>query len=105
MSLVTVRAQDLAFRYLQENASDGDAKVNHVADVGGLCGRVQMIELQDDRIAFAALHAWMLAQIFGDKEAACIALKWLVPLIPLQVRSLIVLIMLLRNLPTALAAA
>jgi len=63
-----------------------------------------MIELQDDGIALAALDAGMLLQILGDKRATCIALKRIVPLISLKVCLLIILIVLLGNLPAALAA-
>jgi hypothetical protein len=75
-----------------------------VADVGCLCGGVEMIELEDDWIALPALHAWVLAQKLHDKHAIRMALQRVVPLIPLQIRSLVVLIMLLRILPTARAA-
>jgi hypothetical protein len=63
-----------------------------------------MIELQDDGIALAALDAGMLLQILGDKRETRIALKRIVPLISLKVCLLIILIVLLGNLPAALAA-
>jgi hypothetical protein len=61
VALVTIRAYHLAFRHFQPDARRGDAKMDHVADVGRLCGRVEMIELQDNGIALPALDAGVLA--------------------------------------------
>src|SRR5438067_1721583 len=56
-----------------------------------------MIELQDDGIAQPALHAWVLAQKLGDKDAIRFALKRVVPLIALQIRAPIVHVVLPRT--------
>ena len=60
-----------------------DAAVDHVANVGCLCGRVEMVEFQDDGVALPALHACMLAQKLHDKDAIGVALQRVVPLVPL----------------------
>lgn len=104
MALVTVRAQHLAFGDLQPDPADGDPKVDHVANVAGLCRRVQVIELQDDGIALTALHTRMLKQKLQDKLAIRIALHRIVPLVPLEIRSLVILIMLLRRATVASTA-
>jgi len=64
--------------------------VDHVADVGRLCGREEMIELQDDRIAYPTLHTGMLVQKLGDEDTIPLALVRVVPLITVQVRALVV---------------
>jgi hypothetical protein len=97
VTLVTVSAQDFAFRNLQAKTSNGDAKVHHIADIARLCGCGQMIEFQDDRVVFATLHARVVALKLSDKCPNRIALARIVALIPLQVRRLIVLIVLLRD--------
>ena len=61
VALMAVRAQDVAFRNLQPDARGRDAKMDHVANVACLCGRVDMIELQDNGIALSALNARVLA--------------------------------------------
>ena len=105
MPLVTIRAQDLTFRNFQSDAGGRDAKVDHVADVGRLCGRVEMIELQDDGTADTTLHARMLGQKLGDECTIRVTLEGVIPLITLQICAFIVHVVLLRNEPAALAAA
>jgi hypothetical protein len=63
-----------------------------------------MIELQDDGIAHTTFHAGMLAQKLGDEDTIRFALHRVVPLIALQIRTLIVRVVLLGNDPTACAA-
>jgi len=78
--------------------------MDHIADIGHLCGRLEMIELQDNGIALRALHARVLAQKLGDKDAIRFALQRIVTLIALQIRALIVGVVLPRNEPAARAA-
>lgn len=78
--------------------------MDHVADVSRLCVRVEVIELQDHGIDLPALDARVLKKKLRDKLAIRIALHRIVPLISLEVRSLVVLIMLLRSVATADAA-
>ena len=53
--------------------------MDHIADVGRLCGRLEMIELQHNGIALAALHTWVLTQKLGDEDTIRFALQRVVP--------------------------
>jgi hypothetical protein len=97
VSLVAVGTQDLAFRHLLAEPPNGDPKVHHVADVGRLCARIPVIELEDNRIAFAAVDAWMFTEKLRDEDASSVPLERIVALIPLEVRSFIFPVVLSRH--------
>jgi len=58
---MAVRTKDLAFRDLVEDGRPSDACPAHVCDVVALV--TQVVELKDDRIALAAVHAGVLRQV------------------------------------------
>jgi len=64
-----------------------------------------MIELQNHRIALAALDAWVVKQKLPHEDAIRIPLQRIVPLISLKICLLVVLVMLSRNLASAGAAS
>jgi len=63
---VTVRATDLALGDPLQQPPLIHGPIENLRDVGNLFP-TNMIELQDQRIGFATVNAWMAAEVLGNK--------------------------------------
>jgi len=79
--------------------------MHHIADVGALCSWIQMIELQNDDVAFTTADARMLRQELRDTCACSIPLQRVVATVALGIRSFIVDVVAPRYLAAAGAAS
>ena len=64
--------------------------MNHVAHVCRLRGRITVVELQNNRIPFAALDARMLFQKSHNKRARGVSLEWVTSPVALRIRCFVV---------------
>jgi len=60
---MAIRAPHLAFGNLIRQGFPGDTGLNECADVRLLVAK--MVEVQDPRIRFAAVHTWMTEEVFA----------------------------------------
>jgi hypothetical protein len=64
--LAAVRTKDLTLRDLRDDGRPSETCSAHVCDILPLV--TQVVELEDDRIAFAALHAGVLREVLPSTQ-------------------------------------
>jgi len=103
--LVAIGAQDLKFRYLGLEPAYRSAGTDHLADISGLQGRINVIEFQDHWIFLPAMNAGMLPQELMHKHGGDFAQHGLPAPVACQIRSLHPYVMPFRAFATATATA